>query len=316
MDVRKPVAVISVVLMAIAWYFAVQYKNETNVIPASGTSLGQYRVELITMDKTDEHWDYVNRGASDMARFAGIQYQWEAPQNKNVEQQIELINNAVANGVDLIMIAATDRGAVGTALEEAKAHGVKIIYVDSPANVEALVTLATDNYRAGQIAGRSMLEEIQEHGINKGVIGIIGVDKETNSTMDREKGFRDIINKDGRFSLLPTVYMEGEIEASKIAATDFITQNNDLAGIFGTNEGSTTGVGAAIQSSGKSIIGIGFDRSDAIIEFLNSGDLKAVMVQNPYTMGYLGMAEAIAALKGDSLGPNFINTGVAILRKR
>jgi ribose transport system substrate-binding protein len=40
------------------------------------------------------------------------------------------------------------------------------------------------------------------------------------------------------------------------------------------------------------------------------------MAQNPYTMGYLGMAQAVAALNGYSTGPAKIDTGVAVLTKK
>jgi len=37
------------------------------------------------------------------------------------------------------------------------------------------------------------------------------------------------------------------------------------------------------------------------------------MVQNPYTMGYLGMAQAYAVINGWSTGPATLDTGVAVL---
>ncbi len=51
------------------------------------------------------------------------------------------------------------------------------------------------------------------------------------------------------------------------------------------------------------------------MNLLADGSLKAAMAQNPYTMGYLGMAQAIAALKGFSTGPATIDTGVSVLTK-
>lgn len=40
--------------------------------------------------------------------------------------------------------------AISGALKEAAAAGVKIVYVDSPANVDAAATFSTDNAAAGQ----------------------------------------------------------------------------------------------------------------------------------------------------------------------
>ena len=42
--------------------------------------------------------------------------------------------------------------------------------------------------------------------------------------------------------------------------------------------------------------------------------MKLGMAQNPYTMGFLGVAEAYAAINGLSTGPAVIDTGVAVLR--
>ena len=88
-----------------------------------------------------------------------------------------------------------------------------------------------------------------------------------------------------------------------------------LFGLYGANEGWTVGVGNATKASGKPIIGIGSDKSDAILGLLKSGALKAAMAQNPFTMGYLGVAQAYAALADLSTGPAVIDTGVAVLRK-
>ena len=212
------------------------------------------------------------------------------------------------------MLAANDPSAISQTVKNAKDKGVKIIYVDSPANEPAVTTLSTDNYNAGMIAGETMLEELKNAGITSGKIGIIGVNTATNSSMNREKGFREAITKDGKFTLLTTEYKDGNFASSQEAATGFITGNSDLVGLYGTNEGSTVGVGNAIKDSGKKIIGIGFDTSNTIESLINDGSLKAVVVQNPYTMGYLGMAQALAALKGNSTGPESIDTGVSVVR--
>lgn len=282
----------------------------------STTSSGEnrrFKVYLITMDKMDQYWEILNRGASDMAKIAGIEYIWEAPEVKDTKRQIELINHAIRDRADLIMVAANDPVAVSNAIEDAKSQGVKIIYVDSPAYEEAIVTLATNNIHAGRTAGEIMILELEGLGITEGSIGIIGVNRVTITTMDRENGFREVMAEDGRFTILPTLYAEGDPEASMEAASRLINQNPNLVGMFGVNEGSTVGVGNAIKESNQRILGIGFDPSDRNLELVEEGYLRAIMAQNPYTMGYLGMAEAVAALNGFDTGPMLIDTGISIV---
>lgn len=62
----------------------------------------------------------------------------------------------------------------------------------------------------------------------------------------------------------------------------------DIAGIYGTNEGSTLGVANAIDSQnlkGKVKV-IGFDSTEAIIAFLKSGVIQGFVVQDAYQIGY------------------------------
>lgn len=287
-----------------------------SVATGGNAANSQYKVYLITMDKMDQHWVSVDKGAGDMAKELGLTYKWDAPDVKDNAKQIECVNNAVADGASLIMLAANDPTAISAAVKNAKAKNVKIIYVDSPADEPAIATLSTDNYSAGKLAAQTMLKELKAAGKTSGKIGIIGVNTATNSTMNRENGFREAIKADGQFTLLTSEYKDGNAAASQEAAAGFITGNSDLAGLYGTNEGSTVGVGNAIKAAaGKQIIGIGFDKSSAILGLLSDGSLKAAMAQNPYTMGYLGVAQSFAALKGNSTGPAVIDTGVSVLTK-
>lgn len=271
-------------------------------------------VYLITMDKMDQHWVKVDEGAKTMAKALGVKYKWDAPDVKDNAKQIEAVNNAVADKANLILLAANDPKAIAAAVKNAQTKGVKIIYVDSGADVPAIATLSTNNFQAGALAGKTMVDELKAAGKTSGKIGIISVNTATNSTMDRENGFRGVVKAAG-YTILTTEYKEGDAAASQEAAVGFMSGNADLVGLFGANEGSTVGVGNAIKASGKKVIGVGFDKSDAIMGLLKDGSLKAAMAQNPYTMGYLGVAQAYAALHNLNTGPAVIDTGVAVLRK-
>ena len=89
-----------------------------------------------------------------------------------------------------------------------------------------------------------------------------------------------------------------------------------VVGIFGCNEGSTTGTGNAIKASGNTgIIGVGFDKSDAIMNLINDGYLLCTMAQNPDVMGKEGVKAAVRALEGEELGGAVSDTGVSVLKK-
>lgn len=271
-------------------------------------------VYLITMDLMDMHWVSVDAGAKAAADAMGLEYKWDAPDGKNNADQIEVMNNAIAENPAVILLAATDPTGIARTVEDAQAQGIIVLYVDSPAAAAVPLTLSTNNFAAGELAASTMLDELAAAGITEGKIAILGVNTATNSTMQREAGFRTVMAAFPDFEILTTEYRDGLAAESQESATNFILGNPDLVAIFGTNEGSTVGVGNAIKSEGEGIIGIGFDKSEAIQGLLNDGSLKGAMAQNPYTMGFLGVCSAYAAINGLPTGPSVIDTGVAVLR--
>ena len=271
------------------------------------------KIALITMDSIDQHWVTMNEGAQEEAKKLGVTVTFMSPNTKDDAQQIECVNNAVAGGYGAIMVAANGPDAISSALKDASAAGVKIVYVDSPANVEAEATFSTDNEAAGKTAGEEMIKALEEAGITSGDIGVINVNAATDSCVAREEGFRSAF--DGTdYTLLETQYGEGDAAKSQSIAENYITQG--VVGIFGCNEGSTTGAGNAIKASGKTdIIGVGFDKSDAILSPDRRRIFTCTMAQNPDVMGQKGVDACVDALNGKDLGGEVVDTGVSVLKK-
>ena len=273
---------------------------------------GNYKLALITMDSIDQHWITLKEGAEKTAKELGADLVFMAPNTKDDAQQIEQVNNAVAGGCDAIIVAANGPDAISSALKEAAAAGVKIVYVDSPANVDAEATFSTDNTAAGKTAGETMLEALKAKNITSGKIGIVNVNAATASCVARETGFRSAFEGTG-FELMETQYGEGDAAKSQGIAENYITQG--VVGIFGCNEGSTNGAGNAVKAAGADVVCVGFDKSDAIMGLIQDGYILATMAQNPDVMGSEGVKAAVAALNGESLGGAVTDTGVSVLTK-
>ena len=271
---------------------------------------GDYKIALITMDSVDQHWVSLKEGAEEEAKADGVTVDFMAPDVKDDAKQIECINNAVAGGYDAILVAANSEDAVSGALQEAVDAGIKIVYVDSPANVEAEATFSTDNKAAGKTAGEEMIKALEDKGIKDGSIGIVNINTSTNSTIQREEGFREGTD----YELLETQYCEGDAAKAQTIAENYITEG--VVGIFGANEGAATGTGNAIKASGSDeIVGVGFDKSDTLKGLIEDGYLVCTMAQNPDQMGKLGVQACIKALNGEDLGGEVTDTGVSVLTK-
>ena len=245
---RKLIAMLSCVALAAASIAGCSSSKpaESAAAPAETTKAaegseaaapsGDIKIALITMDSIDQHWVTLNEGAQKAAGELGVTVQFMAPNTKDDAQQIECVNNAVSAGAKAIIMAANGPDAISSALKEAQSSGVKIVYVDSPANVDAEATFSTDNKAAGKTAGEEMLKALSAAGVTSGSIGVINVNAATDSCVMREEGFRSAFEGKG-FTLLETQYGEGDAAKSQSIAENYITQG--VVGIFGCNEGST-----------------------------------------------------------------------------
>lgn len=274
---------------------------------------GDYKIAVITMDSVDQHWVSLKEGAEEEAKADDVTVDFMAPDVKDDAKQIECINNAVAGGYDALMVAANSEDAVSGALQEAIDAGMKLVYVDSPANVEAEATLSTDNKSAGKTAGEEMIKALEDKGVKDGSIGIVNINNSTNTAIQREAGFREAFEGTD-YELLETQFCEGDAAKAQTIAENYITEG--VVGIYGTNEGASTGVGNAIKASGSDeIIGVGFDKSDTLKGLIEDGYLVCTMAQNPDQMGKLGVQACIKALNGEDLGGEVTDTGVSVLTK-
>lgn len=274
---------------------------------------GDYKIAVITMDSVDQHWVSLKEGAEEEAKADDVTVDFMAPDVKDDAKQIECINNAVAGGYDALMVAANSEDAVSGALQEAIDAGMKLVYVDSPANVEAEATFSTDNKAAGKTAGEEMIKALEDKGVKVGSIGIVNINNSTNTAIQREAGFREAFEGTD-YELLETQFCEGDAAKAQTIAENYITEG--VVGIYGTNEGASTGVGNAIKASGSDeIIGVGFDKSDTLKGLIEDGYLVCTMAQNPDQMGKLGVQACIKALNGEDLGGEVTDTGVSVLTK-
>ncbi|PKM55330.1 MAG: sugar ABC transporter substrate-binding protein [Firmicutes bacterium HGW-Firmicutes-5] len=282
-------------------------------VPAGGDG-ETYTMTLITMDSMDEHWLKVKNGAEAAAAELGnVKVVFDAPQTKvDATVQAQLVENAIVNKSDAILLAALDKEALKPVVEKAKEAGIPVILVDSGVSTENYdAFLSTDNAAAAELAADNLAELIGKTG----KIAIINAQAGAGTTMMRENAFRDRIESQyPDIEIVGVQYSDGDKQKALNYATDYMTQYPDLVGIYACNEGSTVGVGNAVDQAGKSdsIQVVGFDFSADVKALIEKGAIKASMVQNPYVMGYEGIKAASTVVAGGEVAVKDIDTGVTV----
>lgn len=274
------------------------------------------KVALITMDQMDVHWVRLHDAAEERVNALNeegnkIELEWLAPETKDNAQQIEKINAAISDGCEYIIIACNDATSANMTLQEAKDQGIKIIYVDSPAELEGSATFATDNYAGGVQAGEYMLEVLTEAGLTEGTIGIVDAQAGVDSCQNRYDGFASVF-EDTDFELGERQYSDGDNSKAQELANTLIA--NGVVAIYGTNDGATNGAAAAVAdaaNNGTEIYCVGWDKSDSNIAHVENGELLAFMAQNPNIMGEEAINAVVSLENGEDLGGEVVDTGVS-----
>ena len=269
-----------------------------------------YKIYLITMDLADDFWHSIDAGCREAVdEIGGIEYKWIGPDTHEDESQKVCIEQAINEGADAILMAASSLTGINDTLQKAKDAGIKIVFVDNAANFDHVAFLATDNEAAGVAAAKEMQKALDEAGITSGTIGM-AVNKATvTSTALRVKGFKSAFEGTA-FKIDDTYFMEDDPQRLK----HFIETHPDYIAFFGSNERTTLAAGEQLKASGSKQLIIGFDTSDAVLALVYDGIVHAVMQQNPERMGREGMEIAVKALKGEYTDTNVrIDTGVNVI---
>jgi ribose transport system substrate-binding protein len=212
----------------------------------------KWRVMVIPKGTSHVFWKTIHAGALKAAEELGnVEVIWQGPQKEDERsQQIQLVQNAIASGVDGIVLAPLDSRALVKPVEEAIAKGIPVVIIDSGLESTKIVSyVATDNYNGGVLAAKRLGELLQ----GRGKIILLRYAIGSASTEEREKGFTDVIARDfpGITYLSNTEYAGATSDTAQQKGQNLVTRfRGQIDGIFCPNESSTVGMLRALEGAG------------------------------------------------------------------
>ena len=280
------------------------------------TSGGPYKMYLIAKSTTTEFWKSVFAGANAAKSEYNFDLTVLGPETEeDYEMQNQYIRQAVADGADAIVFSAISYTQNAQAIDEAAAAGVKVVVIDSDVSSDGVVArIGTDNVEAGSMSAKAALETDFE----RIVVGIVNCDVETRNGQERERGFRAALAGDSRVQEIYTVNVLTDAELAKQAAKELLTEHPDINVLVGFNEPLAVGTAMAVDELGlgEQVREIAFDTNPACVELLQKGVVSALIVQNPYAMGYLGVEKAWQSLQGQRFDADaLIDTATSIITR-
>lgn len=246
-------------------------------------------------------WQSVHAGAVAAGREADVEIEWKGPPTEtDFSRQIEIVDSMINSRVDGIVLAPTEETSLVSVVERAAREGIPVAIFDSGIKTDEYVSfVATNNFDAGVLAAR----ELGRITGGQGTVAMVKMVPNSNSTMERERGFEETIAKE-----LPGIQKVAEQycnsdRAKALAVTEnILTANPDLTAVFASAEPATVGAAQAFKARGVSgkIKLVGFDSSESIEKDLRDGVIDALVVQDPFNIGYTAVKNVIAAMNGET----------------
>lgn len=243
----------------------------------------------------------VHAGVDQAARDLKVDVLWNGPQNEtDFARQIEIVDSMIAQQVSAIAISATDERALVAPLERAIKAGIPVALFDSGVNIEDYVTfIATGNFEAGRTAARVLVGFLD--GAHE--VAMVMQKPGGTSTVLREQAFQQTIAKEfPAVKIVAQQYCMADPARSRSVAEDILAAHPNLAGIFASSEAASLGSIQAIRGRGLSgkVKLITFDFSKTHVEALRDGTVSAMMVQDPFHLGYESVHALYQKLNGQT----------------
>jgi ribose transport system substrate-binding protein len=241
---------------------------------------------------------FLVKGAQDKAKELGYTIDYQGPATEaDIAAQVDLVRNIVKKKPAGILLAALDSKALIPAIEEAAKAGVPVVMVDSGVDSDAPVaSILTDQVKGGQMAGEEMARLlggkglVADHGIQAGSV-----------SAGRSQGFQEAA-KAGGLTTLETQWTNADSAKSMNISSDELTAHPDLAGIFNACAASV-GDAQAVKAKGQAgkVKIVAFDPSPEVLPLFDDGTISAIIAQDPYQMGYQGVAALDAFKNGQPI---------------
>ncbi len=230
------------------------------------------------------------RGARDAAEELGVDLDYDGPAVDSAEDQVKMIDRWIAQGYDMIAVAANDPEFLAPALRRASEAGITVLTWDADANPEASRRETFVNQAPVEAVGTMLVDILGEgvHGQGKVVI-VTGSATSPNQNAWMQAMHARIAEKYPKLELLETLVSDEDQAKAYRLTRDVINAHADLAGIWAITSVSLPGAAKAVRDAGKAdqIFVTGLSQPNTMRQYVEDGTVKQFVLWNPIDLGYL-----------------------------
>jgi ribose transport system substrate-binding protein len=190
--------------------------------------------------------------------------------------QTSQIEDAIAGGIDVLIISPLTVDALVPVVNRAREKGVKVIAADRTVNTDVDLYIGANSVESGRIAGRYFLERLKDGGNVAEIQGVLGA----SATLDRHKGFHEVIEQNPDIKVIADqtgnfVRTEGQTVMEQL-----LQSNSDIDAVFAHNDEMALGAYQAVKEAGREgeMFVTGFDGADVAFQSIDAGQMAATVV--------------------------------------
>ena len=265
-------------------------------------ALAQSYTVAVIPKGTSNFWKTYEAGAKKAATELGVEIVVRSPKFENdVEAQTQIVDSFREKKVSAIVITPLHKDQLVASVEKAITAGIPVVVTDSALNsTKTAAFIASNNLQAGQLGGGALAKALGPTAT--GEVALLRYLKGSESTEKREAGaLRELQSSLRKATIVDTYYSGAILGDVKHVCDTMLDEHPGLVGVVAVSSISTKSLLKSVQQRGLTgriaIVGAGSD--DDILQALRKGEIKALVVQNPFEMGYRGVKTAVALLNGE-----------------
>lgn len=284
---------------------------------SSGGENDKPRVALIMKSLANEFFSTMADGAKTHQQAHADDYDLIVngiKDERDVSRQAAIVNEMVASGVDIIVIAPADSKALVPALRKAKKAGVIVINIDNRLDAEVLEKEGVEIPFVGpdNKAGAREVGDYLASMLNKGdSVAVLEGIRTSFNAQQRRLGFEEAMKAAG-INIVDSQTAEWEMSNANKIASSMLSEHPEIKAILAANDNMAMGAVAAVKSSGRSgeVRIVGFDNISAVQQAIKEGKILATADQHGDQLAVFGIETALKLLASPGDVPDDVETPV------
>jgi len=242
-------------------------------------------------------WTFARTGCEDAEKELGnVSVDFKIPATGTAVEQQQILNDLVAGGVDGIAVSPIDPANQTEFLNKLASQTLLICHdSDAPAS-RRVCYIGTDNFLAGEAAGKLIKEALPQGGKIMVFVGIA----DAQNSKDRFGGIRKEL-EGANIQIIDLRTDDTDIVRAQKNAEDTLTTYPDVACLVGLYSYNGPAILNAVRSAGKvgKVRIVCFDENTETLDGIAAGEIYGTVVQQPYEFGKQAITKMTQYLQGN-----------------